>query len=111
MWGFFPEIDIHVPEFTGNSYLQFIGLRRTVLSYTDVEIVLKPLDKDGLIFYNGYTTDRSGDFISLGLVDGFVEFTFDLGTGPAKIRSVTSLSSQCTYLISQFVATRENMAI
>ena len=85
------EVDIYVPSFSGSSYLQFIGLRRTVLSYAEVEMVFKPTDKDGMLFYNGYTTDRTGDFISLGLVNGYVEFRFDLGTGPAVIRYAVEL--------------------
>ena len=54
-------------------------------------MVFKPTDKDGMLFYNGYTTDRTGDFISLGLVNGYVEFRFDLGTGPAVIRYAVEL--------------------
>ncbi|CAH1774566.1 unnamed protein product [Owenia fusiformis] len=81
------KIEIHVPKFHGNSYLQYNGLRRTALTYTDIDIVFKPEKRDGLILYNGYTLDRTGDFISLALQDGFVEFRFDLGTGPAIIRS------------------------
>ena len=79
-------IDIHVPAFNGNSYLQFFGLRRTVLSFAEIELVIKPTAKDGLILYNGYTTDRTGDFISLSMRDGYLEFRFDLGTGPAIVR-------------------------
>lgn len=82
----FSGIDIHVPSFSGQSYLQFVGLRRTVLSFIEVEMVFKPESGDGLLFYNGYTTDRTGDFISLALRRGYLEFRFDLGTGPAIIR-------------------------
>ena len=84
---FFPaEIDIHVPSFSGNSYLQFFGLRRTVLSFTEIEVVFKAYNGNGMILYNGYTTDRSGDYIYLGLRDSYLEYSFDLGTGPAFIR-------------------------
>ena len=75
-----------VPLFGGLSFLQFVGLQRTVLSFTDVELVIKPTARDGLVFYNGYVRRPTGDFISLALRDGFVEFRFDLGTGPAYIR-------------------------
>jgi hypothetical protein len=75
-----------VPSFSGQSFLQFYGLRRSVLSFVTGEIVFKPESGDGLILYNGYTTDRTGDFISLALRRGYVEFRFDLGTGPAIIR-------------------------
>jgi len=45
-------------------------------------------DPDGLILYNGYNTDGTGDFISLALRNGTLEYRFDLGTGPAVIRYV-----------------------
>ena len=80
------EIDIFVPSFDGTSYLQFLGLRRTVLMFTEIEIVFKPSDKDGLLLYNGYRTDRTGDYIALSLRGGFLEFRFNLGTGPALLR-------------------------
>ena len=57
-----------------------------MLSYTEIEIVFKPMDRDGLILYNGYTEDRNGDFIALSMVNGHLEYRFDLGTGPAIIR-------------------------
>lgn len=72
--------------FSGSSFLQYVGLQRNVLSYTEIEIYFKPVYGYGLILYNGYAKDRTGDFISLALSDGFVEFRFDLGTGPALLR-------------------------
>ena len=32
-------------------------------------------------------SDDQDDFLSLALVDGFVEFRYDLGSGPVSIRS------------------------
>lgn len=49
-------------------------------------VVLMANDSDGLIFYNGQKTDGKGDFISLGLNNGILEFRYDLGKGPAIIR-------------------------
>jgi len=40
-----------------------------------------------LILYNGQQAGGSGDFISLGLNNGFPEFRFDVGAGPAVIKS------------------------
>ena len=48
-------IDIHVPYFNGMSYVQYIGLRRTVLSFAEIEVVFKADEANGLILYNGYT--------------------------------------------------------
>jgi len=81
-----PDIDVVVPFFGGHSFLQFTGLRRTVLTFAEIDVVFRPTDHDGLILYNGYSTDRSGDFLSLAMRDGYVEYRFNLGTGPAVIR-------------------------
>jgi len=79
-------VDIHIPSFNGQSYLQYIGLRRALLAFANIELVFKATHPDGVIFYNGYATDGSGDFISLALRNGTLEYRFDLGTGPAVIR-------------------------
>lgn len=41
----------------------------------------------GLILYNGQKKGGDGDFVSLGLNNSYVEFRFDVGSGPAVIRS------------------------
>lgn len=56
------------------------------MSYSEMEIVFKATDPDGLLLYNGYSTDGTGDFISLALNNATIEFRYDLGTGPAVIR-------------------------
>lgn len=48
------------------------------------QIILKPQQEDGLLLYSGH--HEYGDYISLCLNMGFVEFTFDLGSGPATVR-------------------------
>lgn len=80
------DVDIVVPYFGGHSFLQYPGLRRTILTFAEIDVVFKPTDSDGLLLYNGYSTDRSGDFLSLALRGGYLEYRFDLGTGPATIR-------------------------
>ena len=79
-------IEVVVPKFDGSSYLQFAGLTRSVLTSYNIEVVFWPTSDDGLLLYNGYSTHRTGDFLSLTLRNGFVEYCFDLGTGPAIIR-------------------------
>lgn len=59
-----------------------------MLMYANLEMVFRPTNPDGLLLYNGYATDGTGDFISLALRNGTVEFRFDLGTGPAIMRLV-----------------------
>jgi len=93
--------EVRVPMFDGISFLQFVGLQRSVLSFTDIEMVIKPTTHDGLIFYNGYVKRPSGDFISLALKGGFVEFRFDLGTGPAYIRYRGDKKSKCLFFCQE----------
>jgi len=77
---------VNIPSFGGHSYLQYMGLRRSLLNYANIEMVFRPTDPDGLLLYDGYATDGTGDFLSLALRNATVEFRFDLGTGPAVIR-------------------------
>jgi len=45
------EIEVEMASFSADvkSFLQFVGLRRSVMIYTDIELVFKPLDADGLL--------------------------------------------------------------
>ncbi|XP_027144522.1 agrin isoform X7 [Larimichthys crocea] len=81
----------YMPLFHGDSYVELKGLHlyghdlRQKLSMT---VVLMANDSNGLIFYNGQKSDGKGDFISLSLNNGILEFRYDLGKGPAVIRSM-----------------------
>lgn len=98
-FSFIAETAVRIPRFNGHSHVEFQGLGRTVLVFTELEAVIKPEVPDGLILYNGYTHDRKGDFISLSLREGHVEFTFDLGTGPAVIRYVLYVLERAVRLL------------
>lgn len=62
-------------------------------------VVLMANDSNGLIFYNGQKSDGKGDFISLSLNNGILEFRYDLGKGPAVIRSASSSLRNKIYYI------------
>ncbi|XP_076234057.1 pikachurin [Calliopsis andreniformis] len=81
------RVDLQVPSFNGSSYLRYPGLADTSLSWLELAVTLKPTTADGVILYNGHHSDATGDFIALYLSSGHVQFTFDLGTGPATLRS------------------------
>ncbi|XP_074537269.1 agrin isoform X7 [Halichoeres trimaculatus] len=80
----------YMPLFDGDSYLELKGLHlyghdlRQKLSMT---VILMANDSNGLVFYNGQKSDGKGDFISLSLNERILEFRYDLGKGPATIRS------------------------
>ncbi|KAK0089340.1 hypothetical protein PV325_007884 [Microctonus aethiopoides] len=81
------RVDLQVPSFNGSSYLRYPGMADTSLSWLELSITLKPVAPDGVILYNGHHNDATGDFIALYLSAGYIQFTFDLGTGPATLRS------------------------
>ncbi|KAF7993809.1 hypothetical protein HCN44_011078 [Aphidius gifuensis] len=82
------RVDLQVPSFNGSSYLRYPGLGDTSLSWLEFSVTIKPLALDGVLLYNGHHSDNStGDFIALYLLSGHVTFTFDLGSGPATLRS------------------------
>ncbi|KAL1249983.1 hypothetical protein QQF64_020988, partial [Cirrhinus molitorella] len=79
-----------IPYFTGDSFLELKGLHlygEDLRQKFSMTVVLLANDSKGMIFYNGQKTDGKGDFISLSLNDGILEFRYDLGKGPAVIRS------------------------
>ncbi|KAM9342708.1 LOW QUALITY PROTEIN: agrin [Pholidichthys leucotaenia] len=80
----------YMPQFNGDSYLELKGLHlygHDLRQKVSMMVVLMANDTNGLIFYNGQKSDGKGDFISLSLNNGFLEFRYDLGKGPAVIRS------------------------
>ncbi|KAH8258019.1 hypothetical protein KR038_004423 [Drosophila bunnanda] len=79
-----------VPAFNGSSFLRYAPLGDSALIWLELKVTLKPEQSDGLILYSG--PEHRGDFIALYLNEGFVEFAFDLGSGPALVRSERSLS-------------------
>ncbi|KAH8410993.1 hypothetical protein KR222_005642, partial [Zaprionus bogoriensis] len=84
------RMDLQVPAFNGSSFLRYAPLGDSALIWLELQVILKPEQSDGLILYSG--PEQRGDFIALYLHEGFVEFAFDLGSGPAVVRSEHSLS-------------------
>ncbi|XP_074655738.1 basement membrane-specific heparan sulfate proteoglycan core protein-like [Tubulanus polymorphus] len=85
-----------VPYFkqqASNSYVSFPTLPDAKLNF-DVTISFYPESADGLILYNGQFENGNGDFVSFGLQNGYGEFRFDCGSGPAIIKSEGPVSLQ-----------------
>ncbi|XP_065277420.1 agrin [Emys orbicularis] len=79
-----------LPEFNGFSYLELRGLQtfgRELQDKMSMEVVFLARNPSGMIFYNGQKTDGKGDFISLALHDGYLEYRYDLGKGAAVLKS------------------------
>lgn len=46
-----------------------------------VELEFKPLDRDGLMFFCGGKKMKVEDFVAISMVEGHIEFRYELGTG------------------------------
>ncbi|KAK8377274.1 hypothetical protein O3P69_013725 [Scylla paramamosain] len=73
------------PSFSGSSFLEVKKIK--AYNKVQVELEFRTFTDSGILLYSQQQRDGSGDFLSLALVDGFVEFRYNLGSGPALIRS------------------------
>ncbi|XP_015398998.1 pikachurin isoform X3 [Panthera tigris] len=80
---------IEIPQFIGRSYLIYDNpdiLKRVSGSRTNAFMRFKTTAKDGLLLWRGDSPMRpNSDFISLGLRDGALVFSYNLGSGVASI--------------------------
>lgn len=53
-----------------------------------IEIEFKTYSNNGILLYDQQKVNGLGDFVSLAIVDGFVEFRYNLGSGPVVITSL-----------------------
>ncbi|XP_067139294.1 agrin-like isoform X3 [Centruroides vittatus] len=89
-----PIIDdtpVEVPAFSGTSFLEFHRLQ----AYTrlSLELEFRTFSNNGILLYNGQTSTGAGDFVSLAIKDGYVEFRYNLGSGPVILRSPQRLQA------------------
>ncbi|XP_015195849.2 pikachurin isoform X2 [Lepisosteus oculatus] len=80
---------IEIPQFIGRSYLTYDNrdiLKRVSGSRTNVFLRFKSMAKDGLLLWRGESPMRpNSDYISLGLQDGALVFSYNLGSGVATV--------------------------
>uniref|UniRef100_A0A674PAA4 EGF like, fibronectin type III and laminin G domains n=1 Tax=Takifugu rubripes TaxID=31033 RepID=A0A674PAA4_TAKRU len=63
---------------------------QSYLSFMEFELTFRPSVPDGTLLYSD--DSGSGDFLAINLVDRYVEFRFDCGSGGATIRSIEQIS-------------------
>jgi agrin len=78
--------EIFIPEFHADTsaYLALPRLENVARAFS-LEIWFMTRALSGLLLYDGQLVGGRGDFISLNLVNGHVQFRFDLGSGTANI--------------------------
>ncbi|XP_044266425.1 basement membrane-specific heparan sulfate proteoglycan core protein isoform X19 [Tribolium madens] len=80
-------------NFNGKGYLEFDRELLDHIRENEDELIAVELStnsSDGLVFWHGQTPNEDGqgkNYISLGVVNGYLEFSYDLGSGPAIIRN------------------------
>ncbi|XP_017274656.1 basement membrane-specific heparan sulfate proteoglycan core protein isoform X4 [Kryptolebias marmoratus] len=57
-----------------------------------VELEFKPVERNGLMFFCGGKKMKVEDFVSISMVEGHVEFRYELGTGQAVLLSPQPVS-------------------
>ncbi|KAL5014686.1 hypothetical protein ScPMuIL_008956, partial [Solemya velum] len=87
------EIAFTTPSFSGKSYLKLREIQGAEKDLA-LEIQFMTLNENGIILFSSHSPDGTGDFISLTVKDGFVEFRYDLGSGMVKLRSRYTIKLQ-----------------
>lgn len=83
--------DLYIPHFNGlNSYIKLPCLENVRRGFS-IEIWFLAETLNGVLLYNGQLHNRRGDFISVNLVNGHVQFRYDLGSGIANITWVCGI--------------------
>uniref|UniRef100_A0A3Q3JAD0 EGF like, fibronectin type III and laminin G domains n=1 Tax=Monopterus albus TaxID=43700 RepID=A0A3Q3JAD0_MONAL len=80
---------IEIPQFIGRSYLTYDNrdiLKRVSGSRTNLFMRFKSISKDGLLLWRGDSPMRpNSDFLSMGLQNGALIFSYNLGSGAVNI--------------------------
>ncbi|XP_047235897.1 basement membrane-specific heparan sulfate proteoglycan core protein isoform X4 [Girardinichthys multiradiatus] len=83
---------VTIPLFDGDeSYIAYPPLTN-VHDDLRVELEFKPLERNGLMFFCGGKKTKVEDFVAVSMVEGHVEFRYELGTGQAVLLSPQPVS-------------------
>ncbi|KAG2459685.1 PGBM protein, partial [Polypterus senegalus] len=82
---------VTTPSFNGEtSFITYPPL--TNIHYDlRIDLEFKPIFPDGLLFFSGGKKAKVEDFVSIAIIDRYVEFRYELGTGMAVLRSAGPL--------------------
>uniref|UniRef100_A0A7N8XAL3 Heparan sulfate proteoglycan 2 n=1 Tax=Mastacembelus armatus TaxID=205130 RepID=A0A7N8XAL3_9TELE len=83
---------VTTPLFNGEeSYIAYPPLTN-IHDDLRVELEFKPLERDGLMFFCGGKKMKVEDFVAISMVNGHIEFRYELGTGQAILLSPEPVS-------------------
>ncbi|RUS83809.1 hypothetical protein EGW08_008421, partial [Elysia chlorotica] len=79
-------VTITTPSFSGRSHMELPRLEGGTEALS-IEVTFTSFNEDGIILFNAKFKNGSGDFVSLAIRHGYLEFRYDLGGGPAILKS------------------------
>lgn len=65
---------IETPSFDGRSYIRLKPLK--AYHKLNIDVQFKTFSENGILLYDQQNADGSGDFVSLALVNGYIEFRY-----------------------------------
>ncbi|XP_047106358.1 agrin-like [Schistocerca piceifrons] len=74
-----------IPAFDGNSYMRLKALE--AYNKLSIEVEFKTYESNGIILYTQQEDDGTGDYVSLAVVNGRVQFRLNVGNGPLVLES------------------------
>ena len=75
---------VSTPSFNGKSYLSYPPLSNSSMMLR-IAVTIFPTVPNGLILFASFSENNFADYVSIALVNGFVEFSFSLGFGSVTI--------------------------
>lgn len=95
---------VTTPLFDGDeSYIAYPPLTN-IHNDLRIEMEFKPMDSDGLMFFSGGKKMKVEDFVTLSMVDGHVEFRYELGTGERSDDQIIVFFSKISIYLYIFFA-------
>lgn len=93
------ESPVETPAFSGLSFLEMEKLNAN--SRLSIELEFRTFSERGILLYNGQTPAGKGDFVSLAINDGHVEFRSFFSFIQVILFLFFSLSLSRSYLLCQ----------
>nr|XP_042908819.1 agrin [Parasteatoda tepidariorum] len=82
---------IFVPDFKGDSYLEFPTLTNVRQAF-NIEVWFLTRALHGTVLYNGQQASGKGDFVAITITDGYIDFRYDLGSAVQSVSSPEPIS-------------------
>ncbi|XP_031554735.1 protein eyes shut homolog isoform X2 [Actinia tenebrosa] len=94
-------ISIQTPHFKENSYMAFTPTALNIRLNANIVIKFISYNGNGLLFYVAHKiTAQNGDFLSVSLHNGFVQYRYDLGSGINPIQSQKNITFNTEHTVT-----------